>query len=117
MPVLALVIVLWVIWHGQKPTVPRHGVAVPVPAFKPALALNRDTEWQNARLQVEAFCWRVREDENVNLRVEDFDAQGGREEMIRFAGTLAEVTERGDMEAFVKFMADKNRAAKGPVKK
>lgn len=114
--VTGLLIFGWVGWQVLKPVVPHRAAPVSPTAAVQSAAPERDKEWREARLQVEAFCWRVREDENVNLRVEDFDAQGGRAEMIRFAHTLEEVRDRGDMDEFVKFMADKNRAAKGPAK-
>lgn len=107
--ILIPVIIYWFLWHGILKNI--------TPVGRPRTEqVQKDPEWQTARLQVESFCWMVREYENVNLRIEDFEAQGNREEMIRFADKLLDVKERGDMEAFVKHIADQTRPRLGPVK-
>lgn len=84
--------------------------------FEPVV-IRDDAELANAKLVIMAFCYRVQTEHDVNLRYEDYRRSGSDEDMIRLAREILEFKREGELDGFVKYVADENRASCGAMPK
>lgn len=83
---------------------------------QPVVLYNED-ELTNAKLMIMALCYRVQTEHDVNLTYEDYRRSGSDADMIKLARSIIELKEEGELDGFVKFVADQNRAACGKTPK